>query len=371
MRSLRLGTSAIFVLLVASLASCAAVPQASAPAAPSAPAQPSATAEPVEERTPLTCGDLISPDAGARALTGADGVTPDLVEAVQPSYALEHALLTGAGGLACSWRVGTGQLRIGAEAGDWAYLSVEVLPDAAADWIPPYAGDVLSTEHRTVSQIEATTSTGETGWRISAPVGSAWVDVKVTSSGVISGGSRFVFDNVLDGMIPAAEETFTAISAATAEQLNWPALTFREGEARCDGGLDQVGIENALQLDGAPVEYSLLDSRAETIDGLADAVEARIGMFRCELAAEGVGYTDITVVRDFGSVIGELATMPDISLALEPVVLEGSVAGETALQASRDDGPRAPVYFTVGQTLYGVWSDGAATVAEAIIAQTR
>ena len=132
-----------------------------------------------------------------------------------------------------------------------------------------------------------------------------------------------------------------------------------------------MGIENALQLDGAPVQYSLVDSRATTIDGLADAVEARIGLFRCELFAEGYGYTEITVVRDFESVIGELATMPDISSALEPVVLDGAVEGETAVQARREDGPRSPVYFALGQTLYGVSSDGAATVAEAIIAQTR
>ena len=368
MRSLRLGASAVLVLLTASLAACAAEPTASAPAVPSV------TAEPVHSTTPLTCGDLVSSDAAALALTGTDGVPPEPVEAVQPSHGFEHALLTGAGGLACSWRVGTGQSGIGDERGDWAYLSVEVLPDAAADWVPPYAGDAPSEEHRTVGHIDATTSAGETGWRISAPVGVAWVDMRVTSSGVISGGSRFEggsFDGVLDGMMPAAEEAFTALSAATAAQLSWPKLQVREGEARCDGGLDQVGIENALQLDGAQVEYNLIDSRASTIDGLADAVEARIGVFRCELFAEGFGYTEITVVRDFESVMGELATMPDLSEALEAVVLDGAVDGETAVQARREDGPRSPVYFALGQTLYGVASDGAATVAEAIIAQTR
>jgi hypothetical protein len=354
-------------MLTASVASCAAAP------VPHSPTERIVTPEPAET-SPITCSDLVSPDAAVTALTGAHVAVPELVEAVQPSHAVEHALLNGAGGLACSWRVGAGQMVIGAEQGDWAYLSVEVLPDAAVDWVPPYAGDVPSEEHRTVGQVEATISAGEAGWRISARVGSAWVDVRVTSSGVISGGSRFEgapFDSVLDGMMPAAEETFAAVKAATADQMSWPTLTFREGEARCDGGLDQRGIENALQLDGAPVEYSLLDSRAKTIDGLADAVEARIGVFRCELFAEGFGRTEITVVRDFESIIGELATMPDMSSALEPIVLEGSVQGETALRARREDGPRSPVYFTLGQTLYGVSSDGAATVAEAIIAQTR
>lgn len=263
---------------------------------------------------------------------------------------------------------------IGDEHGDWAYLSVAVLPDAAADWVPPYAGDVPSEEHRTVGPVEATTTAGEAGWRISAPVGSAWVQVRVTASGVISGGSRFEgasLDSVLDGMMPAAEETFAAINVATAEQMSWPRLTYREGEARCDGGLNQVGIEHALQLDGAPVTYSLRDARAEKIDGFAHAVEARIGLFRCELFAEGFGYTEITVVRGFESMIGKLATMPDMSSALVPTLLRGSVENETALQARRDDGPRSPVYFTLGNTLYGVSSDGAATVSEAIIAQAR
>ncbi|TFC97467.1 hypothetical protein E3O65_11825 [Cryobacterium breve] len=297
-----------------------------------------------------------------------------MAKAVQPSHALEHALLTGAGGLACSWRVGAGQLAIGAEQGDWAYLSIDVLPDAALDWVPPYAGDAPSAEHRKVGQIEATTAAGESGWRISAPVESAWVDVRVTSSAVISGGSRFEgapLMSVLDGMMPAAEESFAAVTAATSKQMSWPALPFRESEARCDGGLNQVGIENALQLNGAPVEYSLLDSREKTIDALSDAVEARIGVFRCELFAEGFGYTEITVVRDFQTILAELTTLPDMASALEPIVLEGSVEGETALQARRDDGPHSPLYFTLGQTLYGVSSDGPATVAEAIIAQTR
>ncbi|TFC63062.1 hypothetical protein [Cryobacterium sp. TMB1-7] len=375
MRSPRFRASASLLIIVsASLASCAITPEPSAPTKQVTTAEPADTTAEPADASPLTCSDLVTPDATVVALIGADGVTPEVTEAVQPSHALEHALLTGAGGLACSWRVGTGQLGIGAEQGDWAYLSVEVLPDAAADWVPPYAGDVPSEEHRTVGQVEATTSAGETGWRISAPVASAWVDVRVTSSGVITGGSRFEnapLDSVLDGMMPAAEQTFAAVKAATTEQLSLPKLTFREDEARCDGGLYQLGIENALDLDGASVEYRLLDSRAKTIDGLASAVEARIGLFTCELFAEGFGTTEITVVRDFESTIGQLAAMPDMSSALEPTVLDGSVDGETAFQARREDGPRSPVYFTLGQTLYGVSSDGATTVAEAIIAQTR
>lgn len=316
----------------------------------------------------------MSSGAAVRALTGADGVAPDLVEAVQPSHAVEHALLNRAGGLACSWRAGAGQASVGAVDGDWAYLSVWVLPDAAAEWVPPYAGDVPSKEHRTIADVEATTAAGETGWRISAPVGSAWVDVRVTSSGVMGGVSRFdgaPFDSVLDGMMPAAQETFTAVHAASPERLSWPTLVYREGEARCDGDLDEGGIGAALHLDGAPTTYSLRDARAEKIDGLGDAVAARIGLFTCELAAEGFGSTEITVVRGFAPTLGDLMTMPDMSSALEPVVLEGSVEPEAAARARREDGPRSPVYFALGNTLYCVSSDGATSVAEVIISQTR
>ncbi len=63
--------------------------------------------------------------------------------------------------------------------------------------------------------------------------------------------------------------------------------------------------------------------------------------------------------------------MPEMSSALEPIVLEGLVEGETTPQARREDGPPSPLFFSLGQTLYGVSSDGPTSVAEAIIAQTR
>lgn len=126
----RFGTFAVLVLPTASLGSCAAAPQ------PNAPSVPSVTVAPVGTTTPLTCADLVAPEDAARALTGADGVTPEIADAVQRSHALEHALLSGAGGLACSWRVGSGRPAIGSDQGDSAYLSVEVLPDAATEWVP-------------------------------------------------------------------------------------------------------------------------------------------------------------------------------------------------------------------------------------------
>ena len=371
MRSLRLGSQSLLIVALAlTLVSCTSA----SPPAPTSTSTPSSvpTAEPVSD-SPLTCGNVVSTAAAAAALTGADGVAPAVVEALQPSYAAELVEITGAGGLACSWRVGEGQNRIGDEQGNWAYLTVEILPHANNQWVAPYAGDTPSEEHRLVSRLEATTAAGEAGWLISAAVGSAWVEVTVRSSGVISGGSRFdgMSDRVLDGMMPAAESTFAAVQAATPGQMSWPKLPFREGESQCDGGVAQAGIASALQLGSTPGVYTLRDARVDGIYGLSDAVNARIGAFDCELYTEGYGYAEITVLRDFASSIDTLGSAPDISSALEPVVLEGAVDGEKALQAIREDGPSAPLYFTVGQTLYIVESDGPVAVAEAIIAQTR
>lgn len=351
-------------LVVVSLSSCASS------AAPSA--SPTSTAESTPASTGLlSCDDLATPDAVALALAAEPA---EVVEAVQPSAAVDHAVLGAAGGLACSWRVGTGQQMIGDGAGDWAYLSIEILPGAASDWAPPYAGDTPSEETRTIAGVEATTASGETGWRVSAPVGSAWIDLSVTAAGLTSSGSRFdgtPLGDVLDDLATVAETTFTAVEPATAAQLAWPAVAPRDGDATCDGGLDEAGIASALQVGDATTTYTVVDPRRQPIVDLEDAASARIGAFSCELFAEGFGYTDILVVRDGAAVVEGLAALPDIAAALEPVTLEGAVDGESALVARRTDGPRSPLSFSVGDTFYAVSSgDGAQTVAEAIIAQT-
>ncbi|WP_138944900.1 hypothetical protein [Plantibacter sp. M259] len=177
---------------------------------------------------------------------------------------------------------------------------------------------------------------------------------------------------VLDNLATAAETTFTTVEPASEAQLAWPALAPREGDATCDGGLDEAGIASALQYGEATTTYTVIDPRAQPIGDLEDAASARVGAFSCELFAEGFGYTDILVVRDGATIIDELAAQPDMAAALEPVTLEGAVDGESAFVARRMDGPRSPLYLTVGETFYAVSSgDGAQTVAEAIIAQTR
>ncbi|WP_285026078.1 hypothetical protein [Plantibacter sp. ME-Dv--P-122b] len=364
MRSVGIGAGlAVMVTLSASACASSATPDAS----------PTSDAPRTSASTELlTCSDLASLDTVAGVLAAEPA---DVVEAVQPSDAVDSAVLTAAGGLACSWRVGAGQQIIGDGAGDWAYLSIEMLPGAADDWAPPYAGDTPSEDTRTIAGVEATTASGETGWRVSAPVGSAWVDLSITASGLTSTGSRFEgtpAGEVLDNLATAAETSFASVASASEAQLAWPAIRPREGVARCDGGLSETGIVSALQYGEATTTYTVIDPRVQPIDDLEDAASARVGAFSCELFAEGFGYTDILVVRDGAAIVDGLAAQPDMATALEPVTLEGMADGESAFVARRMDGPRSPLYLTVGETFYAVSSgDGAQTVAEAIIAQTR
>ncbi|MBD8467199.1 hypothetical protein IFU30_13070 [Plantibacter sp. CFBP 8798] len=354
---------AVMVALSASACASSATPNASPTSdAPSAPASADL----------LACSDLASLDTVAGVLAAEPA---DVVEAVQPSDAVDLAVLTAAGGLACSWRVGAGQQMIGDGAGDWAYLSIEILPGAADDWAPPYAGDTPSEDTRTIAGVEATTSSGETGWRVSAPVGSAWVELSITASGLTSTGSRFEgtpAGEVLDNLATAAETTFTTTATATEAQLDWPAVRPREGVARCDGRLGETGIVAALQYGDATTTYTVIDPRTQPIGDLEDAASARVGAFSCELFAEGFGYTDILAVQNGAPIIDELAAQPDIAGALQPITLQGAMDGESALVARRSDGPRSPLYFSLGVWFFAVSSgDGAQTVAEAIIAQDQ
>ena len=354
---------AVMVVLTASACGSSATPNTSPTSdAPSTPASADL----------LACSDLASLDTVAGVLAAEPA---DVVEAVQPSDAVDLAVLTAAGGLACSWRVGAGQQMIGDGAGDWAYLSIEILPGAADDWAPPYAGDTPSEDTRTIAGVEATTSSGETGWRVSAPVGSAWVELSITASGLTSTGSRFEgtpAGEVLDNLATAAETTFTTVEPASEAQLAWPALAPREGDATCDGGLDEAGIVSALQYGEATTTYTVIDPRAQPIGDLEDAASARVGAFSCELFAEGFGYTDILAVQNGAPIIDELAAQPDIAGALQPITLQGAMDGESALVARRSDGPRSPLYFSLGVWFFAVSSgDGAQTVAEAIIAQDQ
>ncbi|AMB59479.1 hypothetical protein [Microterricola viridarii] len=363
------------VALLLALTACA--PPAGEPGAAASPPPSSPSVDPTPPAATglLGCDDLVGADAVATVLTGADGARPTPVPAVQPSAAFDSALLGGVGGLACSWRVGEGQQRLGSGDGDWAYLQLSVLPGAAAQWAPVWAGDMPSTDTIEVGGVTASVAEGETGWKLSAPVGDAWVSLAVRASGLTAEGSRFL--GMPDGAVAAAlaavaEESFGVLTGAAPERLAWPTLPTRSGDAACTGGLDEAGIVAALQIDpGAVTGYTVDDARASAPSSLEGAARAVAGVFGCELRTEGFGMTTITVVREFAPALGAMSDGPDTAVAFAPLSLAGAVPPEAAIVAVRDDGPRAPVYFTVGGTLYEVYSDGAQTVAEAIIAQTR
>lgn len=345
--------------------------------APASSVQPSTPVETAATGL-LACDELVEAKDVARALTGGDGVVPKPVAAVQPSAAFDTALLTGVGGLACSWRVGEGQLRVGAGEGDWAYLQVSVLPNSAELYKPLWAGDSPSTETTLIvhgtNQITASVTQGETGWKISAPVGDSWVQLAVRGSGLVSSTSRFegkASVDVATDLIIAAAGVFGVLGTAAPERLAWPALESRSTDAACDGGLDEMGIADALMIDpSSDPEYVMTDSRANPPQSIESATRAAAGVFTCELRAGESGTTTITAVQGFAPVLATMSEA-DSSVAFQPIALNGAVAPEAAIVAVRDDGPRSPMYFTVGETLYEVYSDGTQHVAEAIIAQTR
>jgi hypothetical protein len=328
-----------------------------------------------EPESALQCDDLTTEAliASALAASGREVVQP--VEALQPSYAFDAALLGGSGGLSCSWRVGQGQMEIGADSGSWAYLSIQILNDAANLFVPPYKGDSPSEDQREIAGVNAYFSSGtEAGWVISAPIKDSWVLLTMKSSGLVTSDSWFqgtLPELVLEQMLPVAAQAFKTIQAATLNELSWPALSSRQGLASCDGGLAQVGIEQALGVLGGSSSYELFDLQEVKIDSFHDAVRARAGVFSCELFVEDMGVTNITVVRNYAPVLKRLVTSPDISQALEGVFLEGASGSESALLARGNVANRSPIFFNIGETLYRVYSESAVKVAEAIIAQSR
>lgn len=364
---------AVSAVLLLGLTACA--PPAGEPGGASSPTPGTSDPTPPAATGLLGCDELLGADTVATVLTGADGAMPVPVAAVQPSAAFDSALLGGAGGLACSWRVGEGQQHLGDGDGDWAYLQLSVLPGAAGQYRPVWAGDTPSTETVEVGGVSASVAQGETGWQLSAPVGESWVSLAVRSSGLMTDSSRFQGapeGAVAAGLAAAAAEAFGVLEQAAPERLAWPALAARSGGAECTGGLDEAGIASALMLEpGTAVSYAAVDARASEPDSLQGAVRSAAGVFTCELSADGYGVTSITVVRGFAAAFPTLSDGPDVERAFEPIALEGAVPPEQAVVAVREDGPRSPLSFTVGDTLYEVHSDGAQSIAEAIIAQTR
>ena len=339
-------------------------------AAPAAAPTPSASPAPAPEASdPLRCDDLVPDDLVAAALQGSDGIAIEPVAAAKHSDVFDAVLLEGAGGLPCSWRVGGGMPEYNAPS-DWAYLRVDVLPGAAAGWVPVQLGDAPSDHTREIAGVEASVAGGDPGWVISAPIGDNWVTASISAAALTSTGSRFAglgADVMIDRLAEVAEAAFTALQQATPDRLDWPIVELRQTEAICNGGLDEQGIVAALQLPaGAAVEYSVRNPSIEAPTSFAAAVGAAARTFTCELQADDGTWLTITTARGFSPLFDRLRE-PDADVALGPLELADAPADTKAVVTGT--GRASTVYLSIGGTVYGIHGEGAPAVAQAIVAQ--
>ena len=325
---------------------------------------------------PLMCGDLVADANLADVMTGSDGVVPDPVQAIRPVDAFSAVELAAAGGLGCSWRVGEAPTTIYAGGADIAYLSIGVLPGAAESWQPAWAGDSPSADTLTVGAIEASTAVGESGWQLTAPVGDAWVAMRLTASGLGTTGSRYdgiAPQEMLSRLAEVAEATFGAVQGATPEQLAFPsAASQRQGDAVCNGGLDPQGIGMALGTTYTETEVE--DPTTRDPQSFEAAVAAAARSYSCDYLNDTERGPHIAVVYGAGEFF-DLLGQADVSTAFAPLDLStvaGASGGDAAIVALVTDGPASPVLMRVGGSVYLIQSkDGASSVAEAVIAQIR
>ncbi|QEO14850.1 hypothetical protein FLP10_10845 [Agromyces intestinalis] len=358
-------------LLLLALTACSAAPEPTPE--PPTPA-PTASTPPIEAALPYTCDDLVPGDLVAATLQGGDGTPVEPVPATYERFAFADLLLTGAGGLACSWRVGTGMPDYNGT--DWAYLRVDVLPGGALAWTPEWAGDAPSTESREIAGVEASVAVGDSGWRISAPVGDAWLRATISAAGLTGSGSRFLgvdAAEMLDRLAVAASSAAEAVQAAP-DRAAWQIAPLRDGEAACTGGLAEPGVVEAEQLDGASYTYALGLAATREITGFDDAVRVAARTFDCELVVDGFGplpLVTIETARGLGDLFARIGE-PDTDAAFVPLELADVPAGQhvDAAVRSAEDGPSSPVILRVGDTVYEINGDGAAAVAQAIVHQT-
>jgi hypothetical protein len=320
---------------------------------------------------PLTCDDLVPADLVASTLEGADGVPVEPVAAANRSDVFNAVLLEGAGGLPCSWRVGSGMPEYNAPS-DWAYLRIDVLPGAAAQWVPVQMGDMPSPDTREIAGVEASVAGGDPGWAISAGIGESWVMASISAAALTSTGSRFTGPgadvDVIDRLADVAEAAFTTLQQATPDQLDWPSVELRQGDAICNGGLDEQGIVGAMQLPaGSAVEYTVWDPTTEAPTRFDEAVGAAARAFSCHLQGDDGTWVTIKTARGFSPLFDRFRA-PDADVALSPLELADAPQDTEAVVTGT--GKASTVYLSIAGTLYGIQGEGAPAVAQAIVAQT-
>lgn len=368
MRPNRVVTATASLLLLTTLTACAAADEVTPSPTPETPT-PTPTAS-----APLACDDLVPAETVAATLVGADGEPVEPVPAVQGSDAFTGVLIEGVGGLACSWRVGSGMPAYNAPS-DWAYLRVDVLPDAADRWVPLQLGDSPSTDTREIAGIEASVAGGDPGWSLSAPVGEDWVVASISAAALTAEGGRFAGlggDVMLDRLADVAEEAFTTLAAATPEQLDRPTVRLRETDPACTGALDESGVVAAMQLPAdTTVEYTTVDATSVDPQYFEQAVRAIARTFDCDLVVDGQTWITITTAPGFGPLF-DLFRQPDGDVSFEEFGLGDVPAGVDAegLIATRQDGPPGSIELALDETLHHIAGiDVNQQLARAIVAR--
>lgn len=266
-------------------------------------ADPSITLAPTAAASAYTCDDIAALEDVANVFIGADGAVPTPIAATQPATTLTDHAVPVIGGLSCSWRVGlpADNLLYTAALPDsnWPYLTVRVLPGAAASWTPNVLQNEPVDARTSVGSIEAAAACGSQECFISAPVGTAWIEIAMSLSwfetfGWISAG--WSTDTVLAQMQPLATSVFTVVTDAVPGQLVWPAVAI---------------------VDSSDPMYRNFDSYVASSAGLVD----------CALVADGRGLA-ITVGDGLAGVVDAMASVTDTDTAMTPIVLQGAIDGE-------------------------------------------
>jgi len=365
-------TALLAVAALTALSGCAAESSAAPTESPGGSAPASTTAPPTARV--YACDDLATTDDVARALAPSGGSLPSPVAAIQPQTHLSDYVVPFIGGLSCSWRVGTAAgspLEYPAES-DWAYLTIKVVPAAAGSWTPYAQGDSPDDTLTTIAGIDAATGCGDPGCVISAPVGDAWVEIKMSTIFFGIGEGHFAgmtTEAILAQLQPFAASVFTTLTDAAPSQLAWPASDVTKREPACTGALKPQAIAMALGI--APFEYEVYDTNTapKYFDGY---VNQRAGFFTCYVQADGAQGTSITVGYDLAGIVDTMIDARDTEAALPQVTLEGAISGEHAVQVCADTSTWCTVIFSLGNAAYRVESrNNALAVAEAVIAQAR
>ena len=213
---------------------------------------------------------------------------------------------------------------------------MRVLPGAAAQYQPVWAGDTPSTDTRDVGGIEASTAIGETGWQLTAPVGDAWVELHLAAPGLGTVGSPFDGidpDTVLDRIADLAAPVFSTLAAASPEQLAWPrSESMRQGDAVCNGGLNPQGIGMALQ--AGVIEAQASDPTSTPPQSFGDAAAAAARSFSCDYLVDGIPGPHVTLLVGAGEQF-DVLKQADLATTFEPIdisALPSYLEGDEALR---------------------------------------